>query len=136
VERRDVSGVMTAKTARKPELYGSGLSLYEYNGTEHFNGAGWEEEDYYSLGFSNSIYRCRCLRGYCEGRNSDCIRDPGITARLMKQAVVLLSRDLREPPSSFDELSSCNEPHCSKLQGINKLNNHTREEEYQAWASI
>jgi hypothetical protein len=82
--------VMTAKTARNSELYGSGLRLYEYNGTEHFNGAGGEEEDYYSLGFSNSMYRCRCLRGYCEGRNSDCIRDPGIIARLNKPPEFLL----------------------------------------------
>lgn len=61
---------------------------------------------YHSLGFSNGISRCRCLRGYCEGRDSDCIGDPGIVAKLRKQAIVLLSNDFHRPSTSSEELSS------------------------------
>jgi hypothetical protein len=53
--------------------------------SEHLHHAGWEQEDYRSLGFSNSISRCRYVRGYCAGRDINCIRDPGIVASLLRR---------------------------------------------------
>jgi hypothetical protein len=82
VEKRGASGVMSVKTAIKPELSGSRLRSYEYIGIEHMRDASCEKEDHNFFGFSNSIGMCRCLRGYCVGRDSNCIRDPGSIAIL------------------------------------------------------
>jgi hypothetical protein len=84
VEKKGVCGVMTAKTAIEPEPFGSRPTSYEYTGTEHLSQASCEEEDHNFLGFSNSIGRCRCLRGYCEDRDGDCMRDPGIVTALLR----------------------------------------------------
>jgi hypothetical protein len=84
VEKRGVSGVVTVRKAIELDPFGSRSTSYEYTRTEHVYHACCEEEDHNFLGFSNGINRCRCLRGYCEGRDGDCMRDPGVIAALLR----------------------------------------------------
>jgi hypothetical protein len=91
VESWGASGEMTAKIATKPDYRPRDP---ENTGTEYLHREDWEEEDDRLLGFSNRPSRCRCLRGYCEGRDKDCIKDPGIAEVLFKA----LQKKQREEP--------------------------------------